>query len=339
MDDLIYLRFGQHCYGRHMIRLNHDGKLVPFKKAHTVRVPGGDGWWTRLPEAFKGGVDAVFCGVRGHSNTFTHGLYASPGGRLIVGGIQEIDAKWAVSRGIVKQAEGDEIKGTYVVAWDTDGKLITADAVGNTRHGQGLTVDRDGNIFAVIAGVVPAGQKTLEGSDIPYDFRKQGGYASLVKFRGRGGKYPLGQARNGTDAPAGAVKLTTRRVGPPKEPGFAAGALWAYGGIVGQSAGDCRCNHTRHDMDFFARSWVPANQCFSVMVLDANGNRIARLGRYGNVDDTETDRKQRRGDGIRLAWPRAVAVSDKALYVADTANRRVLRAVLSYAVGQTVPLP
>ena len=339
VDGLAYLRFGQHCYGRHMIRLDHEGKPVPFKKAHTVRVAGGDGWWTRLPKAFEGGVDAVYCGVRGHSNTFTHGLYVSPGGRLIVGGIQEVDAKWAVAHGIVKEAKGPEIKGTYVVVWDNDGRLLTADAVGNTRHGHGLTVDRDGNIYAVIAGVMPAGQTTLEGSDIRADYRKQGGYGSLVKFRGRGGKYPLGHVSEGKQAPPEAVKLIMARIGPPREPGFATGALWAYGGIVGQSAGDCRCHHIRHDMDFFARSWIPANQCFSVMVLDANGNRVARFGRYGNVDDSQTDLREKRGDGIRLAWPRAVAVSDAALYVADAGNRRILRAALTYQAEQTVALP
>lgn len=338
VDGLIYLRFGQHCYGRHMIRVGREGKLVPFRKEHTVRVPGGDGWWTRLPTTFRGGVDAVFCGVRGHSNTFTHGLYVSPNGRRIVGAIQEVDAKWAVRRGIVARAEGSEIEGTYVVVWDRDGKLISADAVGNARHGHGVSMDREGNIYAVIAGVLPAGQTNLAGTDIPADFRVQGGYGSLVKFRGRGGEYPLGRVSGGESAPSGAVKLTMRRVGPPKEPGFAAGALWAYGGVVGQSAGSCRCNHTRHDMDFFARSWIPANQCFSVIVLDANGNRIARLGRYGNIDDTGRDLQSGR-DGLRFGWMRAVAVSDKAMYVADTANRRVLRAALQYETEETVRLP
>jgi hypothetical protein len=338
VDGRVCLRFGQHCYGKHMIRLDHEGRPVPFGKEHTVHVAGGEGWWTRLPAAFQGGADAVFCGVRGHSNTFTHGLYASANGRLIVGGIQEVDAKWAVEHGVVKEASGPEIDGTYVVVWDSDGRLVTPNAVGNTRHGHGLTIDRDGNIYAVIAGVLPAAQKTLEGCDIPAEYRTQGGYGSLVKFRGRGGRYPLGEVREGDDAPPDAVKLVMSRIGPPKSPGYATGALWAYGGIVGQSSGDCRCHHTRHDMDFFARSWVPANQCFSIFVLDSNGNRIARLGRYGNVDDTEEDLKAGR-DGLRFGWVRAVAVSDVALYVADVANRRILRAALSYHAEETVDLP
>lgn len=337
-DGYIYLRFGPHCYGRHMIRVDHEGNLVPFPKEHTVHVPGGDGWWTRLPKAFSKGVDAVFCGVLGHSNTFTHGLYVSPSGKWIVGGIQEVDAKWAREHGLAREAKGPEIPGTYVPVWDRNGKLLSASALGDTRHGHGLGIDREGNIYAVIAGVLPEGQKTLEGSDIRAEYRTQGGYGSLVKFRGRGGQYPLGQVVEGKEPLADALRLGARKVGPPSEWAYVTGALWVQGGVVGQSAGDCCCHHIRHDMDFFARSFLPANQLYAIVVLDANGNRMARFGAYGNVDDTEADLKAGR-DGLRFAWPRAVAVSDKALYVADQANRRILRATLFHTVEEKVLLP
>jgi hypothetical protein len=68
-------------------------------------------------------------------------------------------------------------------------------------------------------------------------------------------------------------------------------------------------------------------------------NRVARFGRYGNVDDSEDDIKTGKGDGIRIAWMRAVAASDVALYVVDPGNRRILRAALSYAAEETVPVP
>jgi hypothetical protein len=91
-------------------------------------------------------------------------------------------------------------------------------------------------------------------------------------------------------------------------------------------------------MDSFARHWLPANHLYCIAVLDANANLIARLGRYGNVDDTTKD-IEGGGDGLCLVWPRAVAVSDRALYVTDQGNRRILKAALSYAVEQTVALP
>ena len=69
------------------------------------------------------------------------------------------------------------------------------------------------------------------------------------------------------------------------------------------------------------------------MVVDTNGNRVARVGRYGNVDDAD-----KQAGRIHFAWPKAVAVSDTAVYVADMANRRFLKAVLEYAVEETVKL-
>jgi hypothetical protein len=40
----------------------------------------------------------------------------------------------------------------------------------------------------------------------------------------------------------------------------------------------------------------------TLRVVDANGNRILRAGRYGNVDDTEADVKAG-NDGLRFACP------------------------------------
>ena len=40
-----------------------------------------------------------------------------------------------------------------------------------------------------------------------------------------------------------------------------------------------------------------------------------------------------------IAMPRAVAVSDSAVYVLDYDNRRILKAALTYAAEETVPVP
>ena len=167
----------------------------------------------------------------------------------------------------------------------------------------------------------------MDASDLSAPlFRQQGGSGTLVKFRGQGGKFPLNQ---------GEAKVKLSRGKPFEVPG----ALWAYGGITGQSSGDCQCHHQRFDMDFFARSFIPSAQLASVTVLDSNMNRVARFGRYGNVDDGEADLKSGKGDAIRIAWMRAVAASDAALYVVDPGNRRSLRATLTYAAEEGVPVP
>jgi hypothetical protein len=116
------------------------------------------------------------------------------------------------------------------------------------------------------------------------------------------------------------------------------GALWIYGGLACQTPDICSCHNIRYDMDYFARHWLPANHLYSIMVLDANGNRVARLGRYGNVDDTDKDVEEEK-DGLRFVWPRAVAVSDAALYVADTGNRRILKALIGYEAEEEVSAP
>jgi hypothetical protein len=95
----------------------------------------------------------------------------------------------------------------------------------------------------------------------------------------------------------------------------------------------CTCTHLRWDLDYYARAWLPSTHLFSVVVLDSNGNRIARLGRYGNVDDA--DEKCGR---IHVSWPVCAAVSDEALYIQDHGDLRILRCTLGYHAEETVPL-
>ena len=329
-DGLLYIRAGGSSYGQHMFRIDRSGQTVPFE-TNTADVPE-EGWWEWRPRAFKSGaLGAVFCGVRGHSNTFQQGLHVAPSGQIVTS-VHEVDAKWGLERRLATPSDvkGDEIPGTYNLVFGPDGDLLTANAVEGRWKGHGVGMDRDGNIYIVLAGTLPAGQKALDGTpDFPAGDRVQGGYGTLIKFQSQGGKYPIGKIVRGKEpAPAGAIQLSN---------GYALGALWAYGGVTGQSEG-CSCHHQRFDMDPWARAWIPSGHLFSVVVLDSNGNRIVRLGRYGNVDDTEADVRAKQ-DGLRFAWVRAVAASDTSLYVADTGNGRILKAAISYAAEETVPLP
>jgi hypothetical protein len=111
--------------------------------------------------------------------------------------------------------------------------------------------------------------------------------------------------------------------------------LWLYPGVVCQTdGGSCTCHMLRYDMDYFARHWIPANYLGSVMVIDANANIVVRVGRYGNVDDADPACGK-----IHFVWPRALCVSDTALYVADPAARRIVKAALKYAAEESVALP
>jgi RNA polymerase sigma-70 factor (ECF subfamily) len=307
-DGLFYFRWNSY-----MTRMDHDGKHAPFSKENTVHVPGGSGWWDRVPPAFKAtGVDALDAGNLCLSMTHQCGLHIAPNG-LVVAGIQYPNFEWGKKMGV--QWDTKDRAASFVVVFDRDGKLVTGNAVGQTGNGTAVTMDRDGNVYAILNATLPAGQKTYDGCDVGVG--ANGGCSGWVKFRGLGGKYPL-------------------NVGPGTKVGKGEelpGAVWVYPGMPAAMAG-CFCHHSRPDMDFWARSWIPSNQLYSVTVLDSNMNRIARFGRYGNVDDADP-----KVGKIHFAWLRAVAASDVALYAADHGNRRILRAALSYAAEETVPAP
>jgi hypothetical protein len=334
-DGLLYIVTGNHGYSKAISRVGRDGKAVPFKDESEQMDPSmkviKDEWQIEGSAKIIGAQKVLVTGVSAHSNTHDKGFDVSPafGGRMLLVVENAFKPGWDAKYGV--PAGG---KGLAVQVWDTDGRLITANAVGVAPHWwrHGARMDRDGNLYLVVGGNLPAGQAGLDGIA---DLKAGGGgriwgtAGTLVKFRYQG-KFPTGGISGIKDAPADALKLTSLAV---------TGAHWAYGGVPNSSASnDCTCNHNRFDLDGFARSWIPANQLYSVMVLDANGNRIARLGRYGNVDDSEADLKEKK-DGLRFAWPRATAVSDTAIYVIDDGNRRILKAALSYAAEETVPLP
>ena len=96
----------------------------------------------------------------------------------------------------------------------------------------------------------------------------------------------------------------------------------------------CNCESARFDLDDFGRLFIPDAMRASVVVIDSNANHIVRIGGYGNMDA--------RGPGspvpkpeIGLAWPLVVFATDEACYIADTVNRRIVRARLTYAAKQS----
>jgi hypothetical protein len=334
----VYVRTGP--YGKLMVRLDHDGRPVPFEENTTVPTWGGKPWGWKpkfLPEDASG----VDLGMAGFSATQQNGFFASPDGTRIVTVVREIDKQWGLDHGLPFTDRW--YQDAFVCVYSTDGKLLAANAAGEIRGGNGLAMDRDGNIYCAFASLMPYRQDRLDGIvDVRPDqlVSPWYGHGSLVKLRDLGGRYPVGGLVAAEDDPAAfRVTLGTHiGLGRPddcaKHDMAVAGALWAYGGLTNQSFRGCSCPHARFHMDRWARTFVPANHLYSIMVLDSNGNRIARFGRYGNVDDADP-----RCNGIHLCWPRAVAASDTAFYVADHGNKRILKAALFYAAEETVPAP
>jgi hypothetical protein len=128
------------------------------------------------------------------------------------------------------------------------------------------------------------------------------------------------------------------------------GAQWFYGGVGygGFNVGSgCACWNARFALDYFARSFAPSPDHYSVAVLDTNGNLILRLGRYGNVEDGlpmvkdggPANPRSLGGDEVALARAQYVGVdSDKRLFIADAGNARIVSVKLNYHASEKVAL-
>jgi hypothetical protein len=106
------------------------------------------------------------------------------------------------------------------------------------------------------------------------------------------------------------------------------GAVRAYPGLSPFSGHDrsdaCVCQTPRFDVDDFGRVYIPNALTCSIAVTDDAGNEITRFGSYGNFD-SQGPKSAIPKPAIPLAYPVAVQVSERHIYVADSANRRVVR--------------
>jgi len=351
-DGLVYLRMGGHGSGG-IVRVKRDGTIVPFSKGIQVVPPKKAYWQFVSTEIRHKNPDMKFLahGGLGQSQTWQCGMDVGPNGDILVvlssknaADMEEYAraaAQWLDCR--KWQGAKPNLMGMFLTVYNTDGEIVTRRAVEGATYGSGAFLDRDGSIYVNQGGVLPPDHNKLPVSikELPkFSGLRLWGSArgSLLKFRGQGGAWPVGKLF--------AEKSVSRQIPPAKgTPGADAmkvagyrtaadGALWIYGAAPGSAGKTCACDHNRFDLDDWARSWIPLNQLNSVMVLDANGNRIMRIGRYGNIDDAdETCGK------IHFAWIRTTAASDTALYVVDSGNRRILKAALKYAAEEELPLP
>lgn len=106
------------------------------------------------------------------------------------------------------------------------------------------------------------------------------------------------------------------------------GAERAYPGLSPFSGYDrsdgCVCQTPRFDVDGFGRVYIPSALTCSIAITDDAGNEITRFGSYGNFG-SQGPKSAVPVPPIPLAYPVAVQVSQRHVYIADSANRRVVR--------------
>lgn len=250
-----------------------------------------------------------------------------------------------------------------VDVYGPDGKLKKANVVHGAGSGDsGIGVDNRGNVYLGMnlkpadsimpdefARVVPVSawryyrrerdKRSTPWCDIyanPYIFHM----GSVFKFGPDGGRiYGNFDTRSVDEgetelalakAPADGVPYKSSYLGWDVK---VVGAQWRYAGvgIIPHSfdgfRGDdgCECLQTQLDADLYGRVYAPSVFYSSIEMIDSAGNRIARLGGYGNADSAGNDSRVPDPE-IALAWPAEVdyAEFDGKLYVTDSVNRRVV---------------
>lgn len=116
------------------------------------------------------------------------------------------------------------------------------------------------------------------------------------------------------------------------------GAEWLYAGASPIISTGCRCPQLRIHTDWYKRTFTPEAYRHSVGVLDAGGNLIMHLGRYGNFDSGNGPKSNMPVDGgISFCGLRFIAGTDNYLVFEDYAERfAVLK--INYHAEESAPI-
>jgi hypothetical protein len=359
-DGLRYSR--EKPYGKieqWVVRRNAAGEFVSFEKG--TQASGGFGGKPMV----QGGQPVLGlhmnCGQGAHS--FQDPLCVAPNGDIYAptyaaaADVPEME-KIGVTPPKTKNGDGGHYLDNLCV-FAPDGTRKCISALPGLTISHGIRVGRSGALY-VATPLHPLGQALPDGL-APGSQCDGDGWGTLTKFKSQFDTFPVGRMvgmweDKDADNPTHSLGKGRRKVRVEN-------AHWSYGGVgpmIGNPGG-CTCIKCTFDLDGYERAFVPAFNTATVNVLDSNGNVIARLGGYGNIDcqgeaspvpDPKTGllRPRRPDDpkdlksplvGKKLAFcmPYDVAAGDGVMFVRDPGNRAMVRARLFYAAEETVPLP
>jgi DNA-binding beta-propeller fold protein YncE len=227
-----------------------------------------------------------------------------------------------------------------------DGKVATEKLLGLTPASCTPQIDRKGNVY-VMDNAVPQDRPAAppDFADAVKERRNgyYGAFGSVIKFPpAGGGVYHKGAKVRGKRTslvPEKTLgKLTECRSGTG--PCVVDNAAWIrpYASPVPGHPQQCICFPARMSLDRYGRLFVPVAPARRIRVLDTEGNELCVFGRYGNADNGGKD-SPRPVEGVPLDWGFCLAASDRALYVSDLNNRRVVKVRLDYAAEAKCPVP
>ena len=357
-DGAVYMRLAQFPLQRWLVRYDPDGhKYLPFPKNGSAAAGG------ERPKLLGKDVALGPYVPQGPARrAFSDQWGVAPNGDVyVLAGPTPEQIAELEKAGLPRP---EKIRGTRLLqVFSPDGRLKARSALPGLYGGDGgirVRVGRDGAVY-VAGPYQPAGQEVPDGiaPDGKYHCALWG---TILKFDSSFDKFPVGSIAGTWEKLVGkpthyaGVRYKGRGV-PIRVENMA----WDYGGVVPLVQGGCTCLTSLFDLDRFERVFAPAGQTCSVNVLDANGNLILRVGRYGNVDSRGKDSpvpdpktgllRPRRPDDpadlkgpfvepdLAFIWPEYVTVTDEAMYVEDNENQRLVRAVLEYETEESVPLP
>ncbi len=315
-------------YGTNSLsRYDPSGKPLPFQAvgSHKLSVRKYRGYGPNI-------------GLRGHCVDLAGNLYLIRSNNHGYGGVGDNDGTCG-----------------RVDAYRPDGTLKSDALINGLGHGDcGLGVDAAGNLYLgmnvktaeaplpeYFAGKAPAKgwvwwrKQRPEPWRWPYYNPYLYHLGAVVKFGPEGGKvYGFGgrpAVKKGQPKPKLSPLISAGNA-PPGAAVFRSGYLareikvvgmkWHRLGCgvvptsdVGWGDPSCVCWTSHLAVDPYGRVFAPNPFRFSVEMLDAGGNAIARIGTYGNADDGTED--------IRFAWPTFLSAADGRLYVSDFLNQRV----------------
>jgi DNA-binding beta-propeller fold protein YncE len=207
-------------------------------------------------------------------------------------------------------------------------------------------VDRAGNIY-VMDNAVPQDAPVAPADFLAAAEERYSGYygvfGSVIRFPPAGGgvyhleaKVRGGRKSLAPEKPRG--KLLACRSGAGRCVVDNADWVSPHASPVPGHPQQCICFPARMSLDRYGRLFVPVAPARRIRVLDTAGNQLCVFGRYGNADNGGKE-DPRPLEGVPLDWGFCLAASDRALYVSDLNNRRVVKVRLDYAASAKCAIP